>query len=735
MIRYDEKEQSFHLSTKNASYILAIYKNAYPVHLYWGERVEGEDVLWSLEAPYRRARRLLDPMPDDADFSLEYLPQEYPAYGTSDFRPSAYAVRDANGDCVSDARYVGHEIIDGKPPIPGLPSCYALDHDRTQTLVIRLRDDVLGLEIRLYYAVLEDYDVIARHSEFIYDGDETLYLENAMSMSIDCSQGYDEMIELCGTALREKHIARRALGNGVTAIESRRGISSHQQSPFCAMVSRDTGENAGKAWGVSLTYSGNFLVRADSDMYGAVRLQAGIHPDTLCWQMKRGDHFHTPEALLVYSGEGLNGMSQRFHRVFIERLSRGKWKERERPVLLNTWEACYFDFTHDKVVSLARAAKKAGIELLVLDDGWFGHRDDDRSSLGDWFENSPKLPKGLKGLAEDVNALGLSFGLWFEPEMVSPDSELYRAHPDWCIHVQNRKRTTWRNQLVLDLTREDVCDYIIESLTRVLSSAHITYVKWDNNRRITEPGSELLPPERKGELFHRYVLGLYRILETITSRFPDVLFENCASGGARFDPAMMHYFSQTWASDNTDAVSRLKIQYGTSLLMPPLFITSHISASPNHQLGRETPFDFRRQVCMPFNMGYELDLLKLTDEELASIARVNEEYRAIRRMTQFGTFSRLISPFEGEGNACAWQIASQDGSEVFIWYYKPYAEPEEAYIRVHPVGLDAKATYTDAVTGRRITGSMAMHMGLTIDWKNGDRFCQMWRLVKESSVF
>ena len=730
MIAYYQEEQSFHLATKNASYLFAIYKNAYPIHLYWGKRVYGQEMLWSLEASYRRYDRLLAPMPDDSEFTQEYLPQEYPAYGTGDFRPGAYQIRDANGDRISDARYVGYEIIDGKPPIPGLPSCYAAAEDDAQTLIIRLRDERLKLTICLYYTVMPEYDVIARHTEFRYDGAEPLYLENALSMSLDNQRGYYEMIQLWGNALREKHMERRVLGNGITQIESLRGVSSHQQSPFCALVNQHTTEHSGDAWGVSLVYSGNFILRTDVDSHKSVRLQAGIHPDTFSWKLSTGDSFHTPEALLVYSGDGLNGLSQRLHAVYTQRLARGFWKDKERPILLNTWEACYFDFDHDRIVELAHAARKAGIELLVMDDGWFGHRDDATSSLGDWYENPRKLPRGIKGLAEDVNALGLKLGVWFEPEMISPDSDLYRAHPDWCIHVPGTRRGTWRNQLVLDMSREDVCDYIIDRLTDVLSSANIEYVKWDNNRRITNAGSALLPADRKGELFHRYMLGLYRVLETVTQRFPHVLFENCASGGARFDPGMMHYFSQTWASDNTDAISRLKIQYGTSLQMPPLFITSHISASPNHQLARTSPLAFREHVCMPFNMGYELNLLALNDDELAQIAAQCDHYRSIRRLVQFGIFTRLISPFEGD--TCAWQTAAQDGEEVLIWYYKPYAQPEEAYIRIYPVGLDPQATYIDQVSGRRIQGSMAMQLGLTIDWVNGDHFMQMWHLKKEA---
>ncbi|MDO4740183.1 MAG: alpha-galactosidase [Eubacteriales bacterium] len=727
MIRYNEKEQVFHISTKNTSYLLGLHKGAYPVHLHWGKRVYGDEAIWSLEAPYRRAKRLLTPEPGTELFTMEYLPMEYPSYGTSDFRPSAFQVRDENGDRISDARYVSHEIVKGSVGIPGLPACYAAEEGEAETLILTLHDDVLDLDVKLYYTAFEHYDAVTRHTEFVYHGEGRLYLENALSVSIDRQQGYDEMIVLHGTALREKHMSRRPVGNGMTSVESLRGISSHQQSPFAAMVDKETTEHNGNAWGVTLAYSGNFIVRCDSDCYAAARLQAGLHPDTFCWELSQGGSFHTPEAILVYSHEGLNGMSQRFHKLFLERLARGNWKDKERPVLLNTWEACYFDFTHDKVVDLAKAAKKAGMELLVMDDGWFGHRNSANSSLGDWYVNMNKLPKGLKGLADEINAEGLKLGIWFEPEMISPDSDLYRAHPDWCIHVKDRVRTTWRDQLYLDLARDEVADYVIESLTEVLGSANIEYVKWDNNRRITEPGSASLPPERKGELFHRYVLNLYRILETVTSRFPNVLFENCASGGARFDAGMMYYFSQTWASDNTDATSRLKIQYGTSLLMPPLWITSHISASPNHQLERETPLRFRENVCMPFNKGYELNLLKLPDEELQLMAEENERYRAIRRLVQFGTFTRLESPFAGEYTA--WQTAM--GDETMVWFYKPQVEAEEAYIRVYPVGLEEEAMYLDKTTGKVYNGAMIMNMGLTIDWANGDHFSQIWHLVKQ----
>ena len=721
-----EKENLFHLCGGDVSYILKIYRDAFPMHLYWGKRLSDPAISWYLEAPYRRKKLLEGTEPDDPMFLHEYWPFEYPGYGLSDYRPAAFEVVGQDGCCACELRYRGYEIIDGSVALPGLPSVWARE-DQAQTLKLLLSDELLGLQVELYYTVFEHSGAITRHTVFRNQGSGKLKLKKALSMSLDMKHAPAKMIQLSGTALREHWIEQRELGIGETYLESTRGISSHQQNPFFALVEHQTTETGGDAYGVSLVYSGNFLAGVSCDMYRSARVQIGIHPTNFGWQLDAGEQFCTPQAVLCYSPKGLNGMSEKFHDLFCNQLYRGRWKDRPRPIVLNTWEAFYFGLDHQRVLELAGRAAKAGIEMLVLDDGWFGHRNDDTSSLGDWFENKEKLPRGLKGLAGEINALGLQFGLWVEPEMVSPDSELYRSHPDWCIHINGRKRSQWRHQLCLDLSRTEVQDYLIDSLSRVLSGANIAYVKWDCNRRISEPGSDGLPPERQDELLHRYVLGLYRVLETLTSRFPEVLFENCASGGARMDAGMMYYFPQTWVSDNSDAVCRLRIQYGTSLCYPPVMTTAHISASPNHQVLRQTPLDFRAAVAYPFNLGYELNLCAMSDGELQQIAEQTALYKQIRPLVQQGKFYRLLSPFAG--NQTAWMTVSQDGSEFAVWYYKDFCQPEEAYINVRLTGLEQTARYQDE-DGSCYTGEMLMNLGLPLRWKNGDYFSQMWHFKR-----
>lgn len=728
-ISFHSESGIFHIFTNNTSYQILLYRDTYPLHMYWGTRVYADAPVEQLEAAYRRHSLLIGIEPDDPMFSREYLPFEYPCYGSSDFRSPAYSIRDVNGSHISDARYVSHQIVSGKPPIPSLPSSYCECPEDAQTLVISLQDPVLKMQIDLFYTAFEESDVITRHTEFRNYGGDSIRLTRALSLSMDLKHGPTQMLELCGTALRETHVERRSIGTGISGFESRRGISSHQHNPFAALLNPETTETNGEAWAVSLVYSGNFTFQAERDMYGSVRFQAGINPFGFEWCLKPGERFATPEALLVHSSHGLEEMSLRFHRFLRTRIARGKFRDQMRPILLNTWEASYFTFTHNSIMELAKAAASTGIELLVLDDGWFGHRDNARSSLGDWYPDLKKLPQGIQGLFRDINALGLDMGIWFEPEMISPDSDLYRAHPDWCLHVPDRKRTQWRYQLMLDLTRQDVQDYIVESVSNILSSCNIRYVKWDCNRRITEAGSALLPKEQSGEVFHRYVLGLYAVLDRIVKQFPNVLFENCASGGARFDPGMMCYFSQNWVSDNTDAVSRLKIQHGASMVYPPVWITSHISASPNHQLERPAPISFREHVCQPFNLGYELNLLQMSQEELAEVSLQVSRYKKLRPLVQFGNFHRLLSPFEG--GLTAWMVSANDGNDILVWYYKPHAQPEEAYLGVKLRNLEETSLYRLKGTEKVYSGSILMHMGLTIDWKNGDHFSQFWHFERE----
>ena len=727
-IKYMQNENLFHIAAGDVSYIIHIYRGCYPMHVYYGRRVPDEDVRWYIESPYRRKKMIDAQEPDDPMFLREFFPFEYPTYGTSDFRAPALDLRDTTGSCVSDLRYAGYEILPGKPQLKDIPSLYCESDDEATTLLINLKDAVSGLEASLFYTVYESNGLITRHAEITNGGQSKVTLKSALSLSVDFKHAPYEMLQLSGTALREHHIVRRRLECGEMSIDSTRGISSHQQNPFIALVQRDTTETQGDAYGFSLIYSGNFIARIECDMYMSARVQLGINPFMFSWQLNPGDTFETPEAVMAFSHEGLNGMSQKLHSAMRTRLYRGVWRDRERPVLLNTWEAAYFKFDHDKIMDMARKAAQVGVELLVLDDGWFGHRDDSRSSLGDWYVNAPKLPRGLDGLASDINALGMKFGLWFEPEMVSPDSDLYRAHPDWCIHVDGRKRSEWRNQLVLDLTRPEVRDYIVDSVCAVLESANIEYVKWDCNRRITEPGTPSLPADRQDELMHRYVLGLYDVMKRITSRFPNILFENCASGGARMDPGMMAFFPQTWPSDDSDAEERLKIQYGTSLCYPPVMTTSHVSICPNEQIKRTEPLSFRGNVAFPFNLGYELNLCRLSDEELGEVAQQIAVYKSLRKLVQHGTFYRLSDPFQGP--YAAWMTVVEDGSEFVAWFYKPSAAPEEAYINVRLSGLEPNAHYRNLSNGHVISGAVLMNMGLAIDWENGDDFSQMWHFVR-----
>lgn len=698
------------------------------MHVYWGHRLINEDVTWYLEAPYRRKELIEGLSPDDPMFLREFWPFEYPAYGTSDFRPPSFDLRDQNGNCITDLRFCGYEIFPGKPDLEGLPSTYCEQESEATTLRIELSDSRLRLKVNLFYTLFENDGVITRHTVFRNEGTQPLQLLSALSMSIDFKHAPAEMIQLSGTALREHYIERRPLQNGEMSIESTRGISSHQQNPFLALIEQDTTENAGDAYGVSLVYSGNFAARVSCDMYMSCRLQIGINPFGFSWLLRPNAQFCTPEAILCYAANGLGGMSRKFHRLFRERLYRGQHRSQERPIILNTWEAAYYNFDHGKIVAMAKRAAQVGVELLVLDDGWFGKRDNSKSSLGDWTVAQYKLPYGLDGLVKEVNALGLKFGLWFEPEMVSPDSELYREHPSWCIHVDGCKRSEWRNQLVLDLTRSEVCDYIIESVSQILRSANIEYVKWDCNRRITEPGSSTLSAECQGEFMHRYILGLYHIMRTLTERFQNVLFENCASGGARMDPGMMAYFPQTWVSDNSDAVCRLKIQYGTSLCYPPVMTTAHVSACPNHQILRREPLSFRGHVAYGFNLGYELNLCNMSKEQLQEVAQQIAEYKQLRPLVQFGNFYRLENPFNGAYTS--WMTISEDQKSFVVWFFKPIAEPEEAYINVRLAGLKEDLYYRCLEDERIYSGSSLMYLGLPIRWENGDYFSQMWRFAR-----
>ncbi|USB34331.1 alpha-galactosidase [Paenibacillus sp. YPG26] len=724
-IQFDTSRQIFHLQTDNTSYVIQIVRG-YAAQLYWGKRIRSISSASSLRYVDRSFSPNIDP--DDAAFSLDVLPQEYPAYGHTDFRNPAYQIQLENGTTVTDLKYNTHRIIKGKPPVAGLPATYVEQAEEADTLEIELVDSVINLKVILTYSVFEKLNAITRSVNFTNEGKQDLKILRALSMSVDLPDDQYDVLHLSGAWADERNVERRPLTRGHQLIESRRGASSHQQNPFLALLRQGADENQGEVYGFSLVYSGNFVAGVEVDQYRTSRVSLGINPFDFSWLLNPGESFQTPEAVTVYSDQGLGGMSRTYHKLYRTRLARGEFRDKERPILINNWEATYFNFNADKIESIAKKGRELGIELFVLDDGWFGHRDNDKTSLGDWFVDKSKLPGGLEDLVNRVTSLGMKFGLWFEPEMISEDSELYRSHPDWCLHVPDRSRSTGRNQLVLDFSREEVGDAVIQMVSAILSSAPITYVKWDMNRHMTEVGSPDLPAERQRETAHRYMLGLYRVMEAITSRFPHILFESCSGGGGRFDPGILYYMPQTWTSDNTDAVCRLKIQYGTSIVYPVSSMGSHVSAVPNHQVHRHTSLKMRGDVALSGNFGYELDLTKFTPEEEELVKQQVAFYKETRGLIQFGEYYRLRSPFEG--NDTGWMFVSEDQSEAIVMYFKVLAQPNAPLDTLRLRGLNPDYDYKVSGLEQPAGGDALMYAGLNIPRLEGDFQSLVWTLRK-----
>lgn len=716
-IYYDEGSGIFHLQSYQTSYVIQLVRGM-PAHVYFGPQLRHGSNLNDLLYRVERSSFCPNPYPDDKTISLDTLPQEYPQYGTSDFRNPAYQVELSDGTRITELTYKSHRFTAGKPALEGLPATYAEQESEAQTLELVLHDAKAGLTVTLNYTVFERFSAIARSAKLSNEASAPLRLERALSTSLDLPDARYDALYLSGAWARERHIQRRALAPGVTGINSRRGASSHQFNPFLALVRPEANERQGEVYGFSLVYSGNFVAEAEVDQFGTTRVSLGINPFDFSWRLEPGQSFQTPEAVMVYSSEGIGGMSRTFHRLYRTRLCRGVHRDQERPILVNNWEATYFDFNADKIESIAKKGGELGIELFVLDDGWFGKRDSDNCSLGDWIEDRRKLPDGLKDLAERVKQTGLQFGLWFEPEMISPDSDLYRSHPDWCLHVPNHRRTEARDQLILDMSRADVREYLYERLSDIFANVPISYIKWDMNRNMTEIGSALSSADRQTETAHRYMLGLYELLERLTSEFPHILFESCSGGGGRFDPGMLYYMPQTWTSDDTDGVERLKIQYGTSIVYPVSTMGAHVSAVPNHQVGRKTSLEFRGDVAMSGNFGYELDLTTFTPEEVEIAKAQIASYKEIRGLVQQGDMYRLLSPFEG--NETSWMFVSEDRREALLFYFHVLAEPNGPLKRVKLEGLDPMLDYrlgdTDTVYG----GDRLMGAGLPITSIRGD---------------
>ena len=725
-IVYDASSQTFNLSTSKTSYIIKVLDSKHIAHIYWGKKIKAKNLDYVLRS--RNWGSFLTNTDNVDNFMLEAIPQEYPGYGSTDLRSPSIELQFADGTTATDFRYDSHNIYLGKNKLNGLPSTYVEDEKEATTLELILVDSLKNVKLILSYSVFEEFDAITRSVKIINESNEEVKITRILSANIDFRDSDYELIQLSGAWARERHIVRSRIRSGSQSVESRRGSSSHAQNPFMALVRKDTTEQNGDAYGFSLVYSGNFLANVEVDMYENARAQIGINPFDFTWILEEGEEFTAPEAVLVYSNEGLTGMSHIYNCLYGKRLCRGEYRDKIRPILINNWEATYFDFNEIKIKEIAKEAKNLGMELFVLDDGWFGKRDDDNSSLGDWFVNEDKLKGGLNKLATQINEMGLQFGLWFEPEMVSPISELYKEHPDWCLHIPGRNRSEARRQLILDFSREDVCNYIIEKISEVLSSAPISYVKWDMNRNMSEIGSAKLPANRQREVAHRYMLGLYKVLEEITTRFPHVLFESCSGGGGRFDPGMLYYMPQTWTSDNTDAIERLKIQFGTSMVYPNASIGCHVSAVPNHQVDRITPIETRGIVAMSGNFGYELDITKLPECEKEIIKEQVKLYKEIRETIQFGKYYRLSSPFEN--NDAAWMYISKDCEEIIVSFVRTLAKPNPKFVYLKLVGLDENSDYEILGENLIVGGDELMNIGLNVPELKGDYQAKMWRLKK-----
>ncbi|KAB8128260.1 alpha-galactosidase [Gracilibacillus oryzae] len=721
-ISINETELEFHLHNDQVSYIFRVLEKSKQLeHLYYGKRIHHRASFQHLIE--REIRPSCNMFEGDHTSSMEHIRQEYPSYGSTDFRFPAHEILREDGSHITNFIYKDYRILKGKKKLENLPATYIETEEEAQTLEIDLYDEVIKCRLTLSYTIYQDRNIITRNATFINEGAENYYLDRALSMNVDLPDDQFEMIHLQGAWAREGHVEKKTLTKGIQSIFSNRGASSHVFNPFFALKRLNAGENYGEVYGFSLVYSGNFLAQVEVDSYNVSRVSMGINPFRFKWKLKAGMSFQTPECVMVYSDQGLNGMSQNFHDLYRERLVRGSWRDKVRPILINNWEATYFDFNEEKILQIAKTAKDLGIELFVLDDGWFGKRDDDTSSLGDWFEYDEKLPNGIDGLAEKVEELDMRFGLWFEPEMVCKDTKLFEEHPDWIISTPDRRASHGRNQFVLDFSRSEVVDYIFEMMDKILSKSKITYIKWDMNRHITEAYSQKLPSDQQGEVFHRYILGVYDLYERLIKKYPEVLFESCAGGGARFDPGMLYYAPQTWISDDTDAVERLKIQYGTSMVYPLSSIGSHVSAVPNHQVGRLAPIETRAAVAYFGTFGYELDITKLSDAEKGKVREQVAFFKNYRNLIRNGKFHRLLSPFEG--NETSWMVVSQDKTEALVGYYKVLARPNEAYQRIKLTGLDPNRLYQVNGTTTHY-GDELMNIGIILAGNYINRASEYW---------
>ncbi len=727
----DKKSKSFRMDTPGSSYCMQVSQYGDLLHTHYGGRISDMDLseLWN-------QKREFSPNPaecGDRLYSLDVSLQEVPGNMTGDYRTPSVIIKDSTGAAAVRFQYESFRVYEGKSELAGLPSSFC-GKKQADTLEITLTDTYSKVKAVLIYTVFRDMDMITRSVRLINEGEKAVYIKKAASSCVEFADSRYELVSLPGCWAMERTPQRKELFQGRQVYESRRGASSHQMNPFLALVRPETNEVHGQAYGFSFVYSGNFMGEAEVSQYGTSRILLGIHPQDFTWKLETEEAFQTPEVVMTYTDQGLGAMSRNFHDFYRNHLCNPRWMDTRRPILINNWEATYFDFNSARLLEIGKEAVELGIEMLVIDDGWFGKREDDTSSLGDWVVNRRKLPEGLKPLVGKLREMGLKSGIWMEPEMVSKDSQLYRKHPEWCLHIEGRPCSTGRSQYVLDLARADVCEYLFEAVDQVLSESGFAYLKWDMNRHLTEVGSVLLGTDRQGEIFHRYVLGLYQILGRIVRAHPDVLIEGCSGGGGRFDPGMLYYCPQIWTSDDTDAGERMMIQYGTSMVYPPSAMGSHVSACPNHQTGRTVSLHTRGMTAMTGGFGYEMDLGKLSLEEKEEVKRQIEAYKQYAELIMHGDYFRLVNPDEGR-DICAWEFVSKDKKKVLVHYVQMRGRANGPLHILQLQGLLAAERYQEKKAGLIYHGDTLMNAGLRMPLLMGDfQGYQFYLEARDSNV-
>ena len=712
-----EEEKIFKLDTRNTTYVIAVVDDEqFLGHVYYGKKLKEvhlDGLLRIHENPFVPSRNNRDRVS-----FLDSFPMEYPAHGLGDYRESCINIRTEKGNVGLALSYVSHKITEGKDGLEGLPASFGKAGE-CETLKILCEDKVTGLQVILQYGIFDEADVITRSVKVVNTGKEDLYLTKVYSACLDMDNKDFEAISLHGSWARERQIETVPVSHGKYSVESIRGESSHQDHPFLALKTKNADQENGEVYAMHFVYSGNFKAQVQSDQFDQVRMTMGIHPEDFTWKLKEGESFQAPETVLVYSAQGLGQMTRIFHDFYRNHLIRSEYKNQKRPILINNWEATYFDFDTDKLIAIAKQASALGIEMLVMDDGWFGNRCDDNRALGDWFVNEEKLKGGLEYLVDEVNKLGMKFGIWFEPEMISPDSDLYRAHPDYAIAIPGREPSLCRNQYVLDLTRKEVRDYAYECVAKILRSANIEYVKWDMNRQLSDIGSLELPADQMGELYHRYVLAVYEMQERMMTEFPHLLLENCSGGGARFDPGMLYYSPQIWCSDDTDAIERLKIQEGTALIYPLSTMGAHVSDCPNHTVGRVTPFETRGYVALAGTFGYELDVTKIPESDREQIPAQVAMYHKYNDLVREGDYYRIASYAENHYFDC-YGVVSKDKKEALYTYVQVLNRPNYHSRRIYLKGLAAEKYYAIEGEDGTWSGEQLMNAGLLVQNPFGD---------------